>query len=322
MKRKWGAVAACALASAVLCSFTGCADRASSSNGNIYLIVKSKQSPEYWDVVKNGAVDAAAEVGYNIIYDAPESEADIDDQIAMVDKAVQEKAAAIVVAPTNTEDLNDCISNAVSAGVPVVTVDARCSLEDIVYIGTDNWAAGVVAGREAKGILKDTKKVAIIALQEGSAVSDERSGGFIDEMTGTAEVLETTYCNAERDVAKSQAIELINKYPDLEMIYAVNQGSTLGACDAIAELGVADKVTLIGFDSCDESISFLKSGVLDGFVVQNPYNMGYLGVRNADKMINGGNVALTIDTGTTFVDLDNLNDADVQLLLFPLGKNE
>lgn len=322
MKKTLKTVTACALASAILCSFAGCGQTTGSSNGDIYVIVKSKQSPQYWNVVNNGAVDAGAEIGYKIICDAPEYEADIDDQIAMVDKAVKEKAAAIVIAPTNTEDLNGCISNAVSAGVPVVTIDARCSLEDIVYIGTDNRAAGTVAGRKAKALLKDTKKVAVIALQEGSAVSDERSGGFIDEVTGTAEVLETTFCNAEREVAKSQAIDLINKYPDLEMIYAVNQGSTLGACDAIAELGVSDKVTLIGFDSSDEEIAFLESGVLDGFVVQNPYNMGYLGVRNADKMINGESVALTIDTGTTFVDLTNLNDADVQLLLYPLGKDE
>lgn len=323
MKKTMKAIAACAVTAALMCSFTGCGgaknESGNSGEGAIVVIVKSQQSPDYWNVVNKGAVDGGEEVGYKIVLEAPESESDIDVQNEMVMNAIKDKAAAVVLAPTNTEDLNGSIQAVMDAGIPVVTIDARCSLSDITYIGTDNRAAGGLAGKEASALLSGSKKVAVIALAEGSAVSDERSGGFVDAVSGTGEIVETTYCGADRAVAKTQALELLDKYSDLEMIYAVNQTSTLGVCDAIAEKGLGDKVTVIGFDSSDEEIEFLSSGVLDGFVIQNPYNMGYLGVRNAVKIIDGEVVAKTIDTGTTFVSNTNINDADVQLLLNPLG---
>ena len=169
-----------------------------------------------------------------------------------------------------------------------------------------------------------TRNVAIVALAEGSDVSDQRADGFA-EVIQTEEgvtIVETTYCNADRNTAKAQALELIEKYPDLELIYGVNQTSTLGICDAVAEKGLADKIDVIGIDSSEEEIEFLNTGVLDGFVVQSPYNMGYLGVRNAAKLIDGENVSLTVDTGVTFVNKDNLNNDEIQLLLYPLGKED
>ena len=294
------------------------------SKGDIAVIVKSKQAPEYWNVVNNGAKDAGAEIGYNIVLDAPATESDISDQIKMIDDAVSAKCKAIVISPINTNDLNDSIKKATDAGVTVVTIDSRCSLDNVVYIGTDNRAAGNVAGREAKAYLDGTKNVAIVALSEGSDVSDQRVDGFA-EVIQTEEgvtIVETTYCNADRNTAKAQALELIEKYPDLELIYGVNQTSTLGICDAVAEKGLADKIDVIGIDSSEEEIEFLGTGILDGAVIQNPYNMGYLGVRNAAKLIDGENVSLTVDTGVTFVNKDNLNNDEIQLLLYPLGKED
>lgn len=57
-------------------------------------------------------------------------------------------------------------------------------------------------------------------------------------------------------------------------------------------------------------------------MVQNPYNMGYLGVRNINKVLDGKEIEEKIDTGATYVDINNLKDEDTQWLLYPLGENE
>lgn len=330
IKRSIVQIASLCTAMLMTVAMSGCSadknvsDSGEAAKGDIAVIVKSKQAPEYWDVVNNGAKDAGAEIGYNIVLDAPATESDVSDQIKMIDDAVSAKCKAIVISPINTNDLNDSIKKATDAGVTVVTIDSRCSLDNVVYIGTDNRAAGNVAGREAKAYLDGTRNVAIVALAEGSDVSDQRADGFA-EVIQTEEgvtIVETTYCNADRNTAKAQALELIEKYPDLELIYGVNQTSTLGICDAVAEKGLADKIDVIGIDSSEEEIEFLSTGVLDGAVIQNPYNMGYLGVRNAAKLIDGENVSLTVDTGVTFVNKDNLNNDEIQLLLYPLGKED
>jgi ribose transport system substrate-binding protein len=56
-------------------------------------------------------------------------------------------------------------------------------------------------------------------------------------------------------------------------------------------------------------------------MVQNPYLMGYLGVRNAYKLINGDSIDSFIDTGINYVDASTLNDPDVEILLYPMGKD-
>ena len=91
----------------------------------------------------------------------------------------------------------------------------------------------------------------------------------------------------EGDVEKSKelAIELIEKYPNLKLIYATNQSGNVGVCQAVEELSGQDTIQVVGFDSYDGAMAKLSSGVLDGVIVQNPYNMGYLGVRYAVKCI-------------------------------------
>ena len=319
-------IAVCAVAMSLMASFSACGAKEEESAGTISVILKSQDTPQYWDVVANGAKEAGEELGYTIDVQAPPTEADINIQIDLINQAVANKADAIVLAPINLTDTNSAIQNAQEAGVTVLTIDSRADLPDLTYIGTDNEAAGAVAGRESKPLLTGSKKVAIIAISEGSATS-QRASGFVSALCPEGEesdikIVETLYCNADTATAKAQALTLIEKYPDLEMIYGVNQNAATGICEAIVELGIPGQIKVVGFDSSDQMIEYLEGGVINGFVVQNPYNIGYLGVRNAAKVLDGESIGLVIDTGATFISNDNLNDEAVQKLLYPLGKAE
>jgi len=312
-------IALCVMTLSVMMSFSGCGGKDSDTK-TVSVIVKSQQAPEYWNVVNKGAEEAGEELGYEIKCSAPESEKNIDEQISLINKAVADKSDAIVIAPINGNDMNEAIQKAVDSGITVVTIDSKCTLDDMIYIGTDNNTAGNTAGREAKNLLNGSKKVAVIALSESSEVSIERAGGFAEIFESDSEVniVETKYCNADTETAKQQTIELLEKYPDLELIYGVNQNATLGICEAVSEKNLAGKVKIIGFDSCEDEINYVNDGVLNGFIVQNPYNMGYLGIRNVSKILNGELVSNIIDTGSTFVNADNINEKSIQLLLYPL----
>ena len=129
------------------------------------------------------------------------------------------------------------------------------------------------------------------------------------------------YVEGERcqtvDAAYDEAKRILNENPGCVCFYATNTNTTLGVCQAVEELGLADKVYVIGYNSDDQEIKYLKEHVLDGTVVQNPYTMGYVGVRYAYKLANGNGVAAAVDTGVTYIDNDNLNDDYVQLLIKP-----
>ena len=122
---------------------------------------------------------------------------------------------------------------------------------------------------------------------------------------------------SKRKEAKEKALAMIDQYPDLSILYGTNTNMTLGICDAINERGLAGKVFAVGFNTDDEIISNIKNGVLQGTVVQNPYVMGYVGVKFAASAINGDNVTNHLNTGVSFVNADNMNNDFIKLILDP-----
>lgn len=346
--RKNNRLLAAVLAFSML-ALAGCGGNSQEPTANIYVICKS--TDPYWDTVKAGAQEAGEEMNLRVIYEAPDAETEVDEQIRMIDEAIGAGADAIVLAPLDRDDLNEALARARVADVPVLTIDSDVSFDGRrSCISTQNYSAGAIAARYVAGMNLGEGTAAIITHSNTAQTAQERTGGFLDELSGkdtmtgsTAQqaaesipgleksngsggltglrVLESK--NGEGNVQQSReaAIQLIKENPDLKLIYTTNQPGTMGACQAIEELGKADEVALVGFDSFDGADAYIESGVLDAVVTQNPYNMGYLGVRYARKILRGEAVSKSVDTGATLVTAENLHDEDVQFLLNPTGKS-
>ena len=93
-----------------------------------------------------------------------------------------------------------------------------------------------------------------------------------------------------------------------------------GAGQAIAENKAADKIKLIGFDNDDKLVGFLKDGTIYALVVQDPYRMGYDGVKTALAASKGEKVEANVDTGANLITKENMNTARAQELLNPKVK--
>ena len=404
MKRQWNRVLAGTLAMSML-ALSGCASSSAPASTGVGINVICKSQDPYWDTTKAGANDAAEEMGLTVLYDAPETEDMLDAQIAMIESAIESGTKGIVVAPLDTDALNDVLARATEAGIPVVTIDSDVSYEGrSSCLSTQNYSAGAIAARYAASLLGEKGDVAIITHSETAQTAVERAGGFEDEISGSSKdvrisvkdkgsedeaagaapatlpspdapadgaapatlpspdapadgaapnpdeqfprgvpqeakaqmsdtsaadslgypdihITETKLGGGDVQVSRESAIQLIKENPNLKLIYTTNQPGTVGACEAIKELGMQDKVQLVGFDYFDGADEYINSGVLDAVVTQNPYNMGYLGVRYAYKLFSGETVKRTIDTGATLVTPDNLNDEDIRFLVDPTGKN-
>lgn len=284
----------------------------------IAVICKGEQH-QFWQTVKAGTEDAGEELGVEISFEAPEDESQIDVQIGMVKKAIESRADAILLAPLDTDKLNDVIDQATEQGIPVLTFDSDVTTQSrVATIGTDNITGGSIAARNAIEQIGTKGKVAVISFVKGAQTANDREQGFIQEMGKYEgiEIIGTEYCNGDPDLAKEQAETFIRENPDLKCIYATNEGSALGAAQAVQD----SAITVIGFDSSDDEIKYLENDWIQGMMVQNPYNMGYLGVRNIYKSMQGKKIEEKIDTGITYVDRNNLQDEDIQWLLYPLGK--
>ncbi len=292
----------------------------------IAVICKGTQH-EFWKSVEQGARDAGEELNVKITFEAPENESQIKVQIGLVEKAIENKADAIVLAPLDTVQLNDVIEEAKLEGIPVLTLDSDVESEvRVANIGTDNGAAGAIAARKAAELIGEQGEIAIISHVKGAQTALARNIGFTEEIEeinkDSMKIVGIEYSGGDPEVAEQQARDFIAKYPDLKCIYAANEGCAVGAAAAVKALKKQKDIIVIGFDSSEQEIEYLEEGIIDGMMVQNPYNMGYLGVRNINKVLNGESIEEKINTGATYVDRSNLHDEDTQWLLYPMGKEE
>lgn len=290
----------------------------------ISLILKC-QGIEFWEVVQKGATDACEELGIKLEYKAPPTEQDIDIQKQLLQESIDNNVDAIVLAPLDTDALNNELRNATEKGIPVVTIDSSVNYPDIkAFIGTQSKTAGAIACREGATLINGKGKAIILTHVEGAQTSIERRDGFKNELEANypnIEIVAELCGNNDTEYSKQIILEELDKNNnDVQLIYATNEGVALGACEAVAQLGLQDKIVVTGFDSSTTEVKYLEEGILKGMMVQNPYNFGYLGVRNAYKSAKGETIQSVIDTGVTYVNKDNLYDEDIQLLLYPMGK--
>jgi ribose transport system substrate-binding protein len=171
-------------------------------------------------------------------------------------------------------------------------------------------------------LLNGKGKVLMLRYAEGSASTTEREEGFVTELKQKFPNIELIssdqYAGATRDTAKRASENLLNRFGDeIQGIFTPNESSTAGMLLALQDINKAGKVSFVGFDASQAFIDAMRSGQLNGIIVQNPFNMGYLGVRTMVDHLLGKPVEKKIDTGVMLVTNENMSSPEVQTLLHP-----
>ncbi|MBI4559237.1 MAG: ABC transporter substrate-binding protein [Candidatus Hydrogenedentes bacterium] len=275
----------------------------------------------FWLTVKAGAEEAAKEFNAHITWIGPAKETEIAQQINIVEDMITKKVDAIVMAACDKDALVDAIQQAATAKIPVVTIDSGVESDvPISFVATDNIAGAKSAARELAKLIGNEGKVGLIPFVPGAATSVLREDGFKEGLKEfpNVELAVTLYCHS--DVAKGMAAtqDMMTTFPDLKGIFAANEPGALGAVQAIKAANKAGQIKLVAFDAAEEEISALKEGVIQALIVQNPFQMGYLGVKSAIDHIQGRPVEKRIDTGVTVVTMENFNQPEIQKLLYPV----
>jgi len=156
--------------------------------------------------------------------------------------------------------------------------------------------------------------VILLRYAVGSASTEEREAGFLEVMKSDFPdirlVSADQHAGATRDTARRAAENLLNRHGrTLNGVFASNESAAAGMLLALRDAGLAGgKVKFVGFDSGETLNAGLKAGDIQGLVVQNPFNMGYLGVKTMVAVLKGETVPAVIDTGVGYVTRENFND--------------
>ncbi len=280
----------------------------------------------FWKSIHAGAKKAEKELeDVEIIWQGPVVEDDREAQVNLVETFVQKRVDGIVLAPLDSKALVSPVRRAKQAGIPVVIIDSDLADADayVSFVATDNYKGGVLGARRLAGLLgPDGGKVILLRYQVGSASTENRERGFLDEIKKHEKievVSSDQYAGATVETAKNASETLLTKYGegDVDGIFCPNESSALGMLRALVESGRAGKIKYVGFDASDHFVEALESGHIHGLVVQNPFRMGHDGVVSIVKHLRGEEVPKRIDTGVTLVTPENLDEPEIQKLVNP-----
>jgi ribose transport system substrate-binding protein len=299
----------------------------SAAEVTIPVIVKDTTSA-YWQIVLAGARQAGKDLSVNVPELGAQSESDINGQISILENAVASNPAAIVIAPTQFQALGKPIDEAAKK-VKIIGIDSAADSKAFTsFLTTDNVQGGRIAADGLADAIKQKYgkaegEVALITSLPGVGSLDQRAKGFKEELAAKypgLKLVADKVADGQATTGLNIMTDLITANPNLRGVFASNLIMAQGAGQAIAENKVADKIMLIGFDSDDKLIGLLKDGTIKGLVLQDPYRMGYDGVKTALAASKGEKVQANVDTGANLITQANMSSERSQALLFPKVK--
>ena len=287
----------------------------------IQMIVMSINS-EYWLNVKAGSEDELKKHDGKLIYTGPSIDGDIQGQIDMMENAISSHVDGIILIPLDKDALVPSIEKAIKAGIPTVAVDGPVNYDGVTsYIATDNEAGGKLAMETLVKLIGEKGKVAIVNALAGIPSNDGRNVGAEEALEAypNVELLEILR-GPDQAAALQNAENLLTANPDIAGIFSAYDRGAIGTGQALINSGKDGQIRHVAFDASADQVQFLKDGVIDALIVQQPYEMGRLAVEYIVKALDGEEVPKMVATDVVVVTRDNMNDADIKKVLNPTGK--
>ncbi|MDZ7263279.1 MAG: ABC transporter substrate-binding protein, partial [candidate division KSB1 bacterium] len=280
----------------ILIILIGCSPKPQSIRPRILVSPKGLVH-SFWVSVKAGADSAGRELGAEIIWKGPAQEINIAEQIAIIEDYVNKGIDAIVIAACDAKGLLPVLERAHSRKIPIITIDSGVDSDlPLSFIATDNIAAARKAAQTLAQLIGAKGKVACIPFVPGAATSIMREQGFVDEIKKYPQIELLPIRYSQSDVAVGMAVteDILTGHPDIKGIFAANEAGTIGVIQALKTKNKIGAVKVVGFDAAANEVAALKAGEVSALIVQDPFKMGYEGVKAAMKALAGETVAKRI----------------------------
>lgn len=301
-----------ALAAAVACAAPGLAD-----DQPYFSIIAKGFDHQFWQAVKSGAEQAAKADNVKITFEGPQTEAQIDKQIDMLNAAIAKKPQGLGFAALDSKAEVPILKKAADAKIPIVAFDSGVESDlPLATCTTDNVkAAGAAADKMAEAI-GGKGEIGMLVHDQTSATGIGRRDGFKNEIESKykdIKIVDIQYGNDDLKATEA-AKAMLQAHKDLKGIFASNEGTANGLVGALNETKA--KIVAIGYDSGKKQKDAIVAGVLLGSITQNPVGIGQCVVNSLAKALKGEKLDKTIDTGFYWYDKNNITDPKVAAVLY------
>ena len=269
------------------------------------LVVPKAESTRYWQRVKQGAMDAGKERGAEVIFRGPMLQEDVKAQEAILAEEMQDAPDAIVIAPSHTTLLAPTLNEAQGRGTLVLGIDSSMEGVDLTtFIATDNKAAGREAAAYLLGLTHGEGAVLLLRHSDDNGSTLDREQNFVKTLAARSpntKIIQSGFMGISIGNAYHQTMALLRQHPDVKAVFASSEKISIGCIQALRELNLGGQVRVLVFDQPPEIRQALRDKLIDGFMIQQPYRMGYLGVNSACDALEGKQVPKRIVTKVKLV---------------------
>lgn len=270
---------------------TGAATSATEKKGTIGVSLLTMTNP-FFKEIGDAIQDEASKNGYEVTVTA--GEMDAARQREQVNDFIVKKVSAIVLCPCDSKAVGTAIQAANKAGIPVFTADIANldkTAKVVSHIATDNYAGGKLAGKAMVEALNGKGKIAIIDHPEVES-GMMRTKGFKETISAAKDIKIVAQLpgNGARDLSFKVAQDILEKNPDLNGIFAINDPAALGVVAALEKSNKVGKVKVIGFDGQKEAKQAIKEGKIFADSIQFPDKIGRTTVQAITKYMSGEKV--------------------------------
>ena len=252
--------------------------------GKPRLLFITNSNADWWNAVEKGMKDGGEKFGCKV--DMRRNEGSTQGQIERLQEALSldVQGVAVSVIEADAPGVADAMRALQDAGKVVIAIDSDIETASAdarsAYIGTNNVKAGEEAGKAAKAIRPKGGKVAVFVGTSGAANARERKNGFFAGAGPAFREVETLDDNGDHARARDNVQTALSKYSDLDMMLGLWSYNAQPIAEEVAKSpDVRKRTTVVTFDLDEAAVGELAKGHIDASVCQNPYEMGFLGVR-------------------------------------------
>lgn len=259
--------------------------------GRPKLLFITNSNADWWNAVEKGMLDGGAEFGCDV--QLRRNDSTVQGQVNKLEEALALpgiQGVAVSVYEADAPGISDAMRELQKAGIVVIAIDSDVAAAHAdarrAYIGTNNIEAGKAAGKAAALLRPQGGPVAVFVGTAAAANARERADGFF-QGAGPAFTKTTTWEDTNDFAKNKQNVQnAMTKNPDLGVFLGLwSYNAPIIAEEVAAAPEVRKKANVVTFDLAEAAVPQLEQGNIDATVCQNPYEMGYQGVKLLKALI-------------------------------------
>lgn len=241
----------------------------------------------FWSALGGSIAKHCAERGASLLDFTP-VEPDAEAQVRLLALAIEKKVDALIVGANNPPLLYDVLDDARDAGIPVIAVDTRLDHPSIAaFVATDNQQGAVLAGRYIVEKTGGKGSVLILGGSKGHPNGEARRDGVTAEALKAGMTVIFSYADWDDEKAFKIAASELRKDNDISAIFSCWDPGIQVASHVVSNMGLQDKLVLVGFDGLPNTLSYIRNGQVTATVAQDTEAMGRHSVESALKVLAG-----------------------------------